>query len=71
MTFLHRFAGNPAAKSAANPFKDVSEKMYYYGPVLWAVERKVTMGTSETEFSPDDKVTRAQVVTFLHRYLAD
>ncbi len=71
VTFLHRFAGNPAAKSAANPFKDVSEKMYYYGPVLWAVERKVTMGTSETEFSPDDKVTRAQVVTFLYRYLAD
>ena len=27
----------------------------------------VTNGTSATTFSPDDTVTRAQVVTFLHR----
>lgn len=35
--------------------------------VQWAVEEGVTSGTSENMFSPDDTVTRAQAVTFLHR----
>lgn len=50
-----------------NPFMDVSEGVYYYDPVLWAVQNNVTTGTSMTTFSPDDGCTRAQVVTFLWR----
>ena len=50
-----------------NPFKDVKEKDYFFEPVLWAVEKGVTTGTSATSFSPDDSCTRAQVVTFLWR----
>ncbi len=44
------------------------ESAYYYDAVLWAVEKNITNGTSETTFSPDDTVTRAQTVTFLYRY---
>ncbi|MBR2047808.1 MAG: S-layer homology domain-containing protein [Oscillospiraceae bacterium] len=45
--------------------------IYYYQPVLWAVENGITSGTSATTFAPDNPCTRAQVVTFLYRALKD
>lgn len=53
--------------TAQNPFVDVKEGAYYYDAVLWAVEQKITSGTSATTFSPDTSCTRAQMVTFLWR----
>ena len=53
--------------TAQNPFVDVKEGVYYYDAVLWAVEQKITSGTSATTFSPDTSCTRAQMVTFLWR----
>ena len=52
-----------------NPFTDVSDGVYYYNAVLWAVTNGVTNGTNAegTTFSPDATVTRAQMVTFLWR----
>ena len=46
-------------------FTDVAESAWYYTPVQWAVANGVTSGTSETTFSPGNKCTRAQAVTFL------
>ena len=68
VTFLWRAAGQPAPSGAANPFSDVKESAYYYNAVLWAVEKGITAGTSETTFSPDEGCTRGQVATFLWRY---
>ena len=68
VTFLYRAAGEPAPKSAGNPFTDVSKDAYYYNAVLWAVENDVTAGTAADKFSPDSTCTRAQIVTFLWRY---
>ena len=49
-------------------FDDVKDdKAFYFAPVYWAVEQKITRGTSEKLFSPDDGCTRAQAVTFLWR----
>ena len=48
-----------------NPFTDVKETDYFFDPVLWAVERKITAGISDTLFGPDLPCTRAQIVTFL------
>ena len=56
--------GAPPVK---NPFTDVAEGAYYYAPVLWAVQKQITNGTSATAFSPGDNCTRAQIVTFLWR----
>ena len=53
--------------TAQNPFVDVKEGAYYYDAILWAVEQKITSGTSATTFSPDASCTRAQMVTFLWR----
>ncbi|WP_312939213.1 S-layer homology domain-containing protein [Oscillibacter sp.] len=68
MTFLWRAAGETTSISA-NPFADVSKDAYYYNAVLWAVEKDITKGTSDTAFSPDGGCTRAQIVTFLYRYM--
>ena len=67
VTFLWRAAGEPAPKSAKNPFKDVKKSEYYYKAVLWAVENGITNGMDATHFAPDASCTRGQVVTFLWR----
>ncbi len=66
VTFLWHAAGDPEPKTTKNPFKDVSSSSYYYKPVLWAVEKGITTGTSSTTFSPGNPCTRAQSVTFLY-----
>ena len=64
VTFLYAFCGRPEAE-ADNPFEDVTEDDYFFLPVLWAVEKEVTGGTTATTFSPNASCTRAQIVTFL------
>lgn len=69
VTFLWRAAGEPdVAAGTVNPFTDVPANEYFYKAVLWAVQEKITTGTSATTFSPYEQVTRAQTVTFLWRY---
>lgn len=70
VTFLWRSEKSPAAGSA-NPFTDVSAYAYYADAVLWAVKESVTSGTSPAAFSPDADCTRAQIVTFIYRALAE
>lgn len=69
VTFLYRYAGSPNIQSVDNPFTDVPDGKHCTNPVLWAVEQKVTAGTSETTFSPENDCTRCQVVTFLYRLI--
>ena len=71
VTFLWRAMGKPTAENRNNPFSDVAEGIYYYEPVLWAVEQGITSGTSATTFAPGSPCTRAQVVTFLYRAMAE
>ena len=70
VTFLWRAKGcpEPEMDAASSLFTDVPEGSYYYKAVLWAVENKITNGTSTTTFSPNMGCTRGQVVTFLHRF---
>ena len=71
VTFLWRANGTPAPSTTENPFGDVPAGEYYFNPVLWAVENKITAGTGAGKFSPEDTCTRAQIVTFLYRALAN
>lgn len=71
VTFLWRAAGQPEPKTTQMPFKDVKAGSYYEKAVLWAVENKITNGTSTTTFSPDENCTRAQIVTFLWRSVGE
>lgn len=67
VTFLWRAVGCPMANDGYNAFNDVSRTSYYYDAVMWAVEAGITNGTSDNIFSPNDPVSRGQVVTFLYR----
>ena len=46
---------------------DVPANRYYSDAVLWAVKEDVTLGTTETTFSPYKSCDRAQIVTLLWR----
>ena len=68
VTFLYRAAGSPeVAENVTNPFTDVSKDSVYYNAIMWAVEKKITTGVTDTTFEPNSPCTRAQIVTFLYR----
>ena len=67
VTFLWRAAGQPKSSVSVNPFTDVATGSYYYDAVLWAVQQGITLGTSDTAFSPDQPLHRDQMLTFLCR----
>ena len=69
VSFLYRYA-KASSVSAANPFTDVKAGAYYYDAVLWAVKNGITSGKTATTFAPAETCNRAQVVTFLYRYMA-
>ena len=48
-------------------FIDVKAGDYFESSVKWAVEKKITTGTTATTFSPEETCTRAQILTFLWR----
>ncbi|RMH67864.1 MAG: hypothetical protein D6683_17480 [Actinomyces sp.] len=65
-TFLWRLAGSPTGW-ASSGFTDVPASMWYTVAVDWLAANAITTGTTPTTFSPDDPVTRGQMVTFLRR----
>lgn len=69
VTFLHRAAGNQPPMNSVSPFIDVAADQYYAQSVQWAVEQGITNGIDDTHFSPDTICTRAQIVTFLYRFM--
>ena len=69
VTFLWRNAGSPVVVGTS--FEDVMADAYYATAVAWAAAEGITSGTSATTFSPDNACTRAQIVTFLYRDLAE
>ena len=69
VTFLYRYAGSPDVdEGKESKFTDVKSDDYFAPAVAWALENEITTGTTDTTFSPGDKCTRAQIVTFLWRY---
>lgn len=69
VTLMYRYGGKEAININRNPFSDIKTGEYYSDAVLWAVEKRITDGTSATTFSPASNCPRAQVVTFLYRYM--
>ena len=64
VTYLWKNAGSPKTK-VSSVFNDVPSGAEYSQAVAWALANKITNGTSETTFSPDNTCTRGQIVTFL------
>ena len=66
VTLLWAAAGCPVVNFAMN-LEDVGSGTYYAEAVRWALAEGITLGTSETTFSPDRACTRAEMVTLLWR----
>jgi len=67
VTFLWKSCGMPEPELEENPFEDVKAGAYYEDAVLWAMEKGITAGRTETTFEPNEPCTRAQIVTFFYR----
>lgn len=49
-------------------FSDLKENAYYVPYVMWAVDKGITKGTGNNQFSPNSKITREQMATFTANY---
>ncbi len=68
VTMLWRAAGCPEPETEAS-FSDLKAGAYYTKAVAWAVENGITNGMGKNKFEPETICTRAQIVTFLWRYM--
>ena len=66
VTIMHRTANSP--ESNGNKFADVKAGSYYEKATAWAAENGIVNGVSETEFAPDDNITREQIAVILYNY---
>ena len=64
---LYRAEGSPATNKSI-PFADVDMGAYYANAVIWAQQNRIVTGVSETNFAPDEYITREQIATILFRY---
>lgn len=63
--FIWQAFGSPNASGST--FKDIPAGAEYTMSVSWAVQKGVTDGTGNGNFSPNDVCNRGQIVTFLFR----
>ena len=56
------------ASDYAMPFEDIKPGKYYSDAVRWAASTGIILGISETEFAPDDNITREQIAAIMFRY---
>ena len=70
VTFLYRASGSPAV-SGNSAFTDVAADAYYAAAVTWAEKNGVTGGIGGGLFGSNNNCTRAQIVTFIWRALAE
>lgn len=66
VTILHRMEGTPEA--AGEAFTDVDTLAYYADAVAWASESGIVGGYGNSEFGPNDPITREQMAAILYRY---
>lgn len=70
MTVLYRLAGSPEREMAAADvaFDDVPGDAWFAPFVRWGASQNVTAGTGNNCFSPNQQVTRQQVVVLLYSF---
>lgn len=56
-----------AVSQTVGGFTDVKKSDYFADPVVWAVNKEITSGTTETTFSPKKDCTVAEILMFLYK----
>lgn len=67
VTVLYRAEGEPESAQAA-AFTDVSADSCYSAAISWASLNGIVSGITETEFAPDQNITREQIAAIVYRY---
>lgn len=72
VSVLYRLEGSPtlADDNLGYPYEDVRGDDWYAMPVYWARENGIVSGYSDTQFGPNDPITREQMAAILHNYSA-
>lgn len=70
VTILYSMSGDTVSEEAIreNKFTDVPDYEYYEKPVAWAKSNGIVAGFSETEFRPNQNITREQMLLMLQKY---
>ena len=67
VTVLYRIEGELEV-DGKHQFKDVPSGKWYSDAICWAAQNGIVNGVSETEFAPEEPVTREQIAAILYRY---
>ena len=67
ITVLYRIEDEPEADGGYT-FTDVPSDAYYADAVAWASANGIVKGYSDTEYAPDDVITREQAASIMFRY---
>ena len=66
VTVLYRMEQEPGTNGS--PFIDVADDAYYAKAVAWGYANGIINGISETEYAPDQIITREQMAAIIYRY---
>lgn len=64
---LEQLKGSTGSSQTAQTFKDVNKEDWFFENVMFAYGKGLMNGTSEAMFSPNQVISRAQIVTILWR----
>ena len=67
ITVMHRLSDLPKPEKQAG-FTDVDASSWYADAVAWGYENGIIKGISETQFAPNNNITREQIAAILYRY---
>ena len=67
---LYRLAGTPSVDGQNTPFTDLKAD-WYRDAITWAYNNGIAGGTSKTTFSPDQVITRQQMVAMIYHFKGD
>ncbi|MBR5157660.1 MAG: S-layer homology domain-containing protein [Clostridia bacterium] len=67
VTILYRVEGEPQV-SGITSYADLKAGQYYLDAVCWAQLSNIANGISDTEFVPNDNITREQIAAIMFRY---
>ena len=68
VTMIAGLAGADVSGYASGPFTDVQAGSWYAPYVNWAADNGVVYGVSDTEFAPNDEISRQDMAVMLCRY---
>jgi len=67
VTVLYRNVGEPTVNKSI-PFADIDLGTWYANAVVWAKQNGIVNGVNETDFAPDNNITREQIAAIMFRY---